>query len=254
MRLILKLSAMMSIKNSDKCLGYVLRAKPLLENSRLVDLFTREHGRLRVVARGQAIFNQRRKSSSKAALRQFQQFQINLKINSGLSNLRDYDEQPPFVILVGRALYGGLYLNELLIRLLPSGEPCGAVFEAYTAALDGVAATEEFEPVLRYFERVLLESMGYGIDWDVEAHGDTKIDPCVSYQFIADVGFQKSHATAFGAILGADILAIGQGRLESLALRRAAKHIMRAALAPHLGDRPLYTRELFAREASSAQV
>ena len=219
-----------------------------------MDLFTREHGRLHVVARGQATFNQRRQNLSKAALRPFQQLQINLKINSGLSHLQDYDEYPPCVIMAGRSLYGGLYLNELLMRLLPANEPYGAVFEAYGAALSGLAVTEDFEPVLRCFERVLLESIGYGIDWAFEAHSGVKIDPCMSYQFIADVGFQRSHAKASGVILGADILAIGRGCFELAAIRRVAKYIMRSALAPHLKGKPLYTRELFARKTPPDQV
>lgn len=235
---------MIVTKRTTECQGYVLRRKPMMETSLLVDLFTRQHGLLSAVAK-RSKCSKRGKPTATAQLQSFQELSLHLRIKPGLATLYEYSQQPPPRFLFGRALYVGFYMNELLMRLLVPGEAHASLFESYVLVLDALAAASDAEPVLRSFERVLLAAIGHGITWNTDAIDEQPIDPEASYLFVPESGFHKSNESTSNHIPGASIIAIDQGRLETAPLRRAAKNIMRAAFTPHLGSKPLYARTLF---------
>lgn len=227
------------------CSGYVLRCRPFMEGSRIVDLFIPEHGLISAINKGSRRLGRGKQVAVLAKFQLFQGFFLSLRIKTGMAVLRHCDLQPPPRLLTGKALYVGLYLNELLLRLLAVYEPKPILFEAYVAALDALVLTTDFEPVLRRFERLFLESIGYGITWHLDAADGTGIDPEARYSFIPNSGFYKSKTQRPDGIAGADILAIHAACFDVPRIRRIAKNIMRQALAPHLGEKPLQTRALF---------
>lgn len=233
-------------KGFERCLGYVLHRRKLLEKTQLVELFVLEHGRVTALLKASMEPTRKRKVAVAARLQPFQTFVLNVKLKtSGLSVLGGYDEVPPARHLSGHALYAGLYLNELIMRLLPLGEAAHSLFEVYTQSLDGLTQTDELEPVLRCFEKLLLEVIGYGINWHRETSQNAKIAAGKHYYFSASEGFCLASNPAAKTFSGDDIIAISEGSFHSAQIRHSAKHIMRAALAPHLGDKPLYSRTLF---------
>jgi DNA repair protein RecO (recombination protein O) len=152
--------------------------------------------------------------------------------------------------LPGNRLYAGFYANEILLRALPEADPQPLLYDAYRHLLqDLLDPAIAIEPPLRRFELTLLDELGYGIDFYHDAHSGESIRDGVNYTFVTEAGFiacSGSQIREQGNIYdGARLLQLGQGDLQSDASRVAAKHIMRQAMRPLLGDKPLQSRRLY---------
>lgn len=218
--------------------AYVLHRYPYGETSLLVDLFACCGGRLRVVARGA-----RRNRVGQL----FTELAVAWSGRRPLKTLVRAEPLPASPPLDGRALYLGFYLNELLLRLLPEGDPHPRLYQRYRALLATLATDAEPEPLLRRFELRLLEELGYGLVLDHTADGDP-VRNDADYRFVPGTGLivAGAHPIGGGATLpGAHLLAIAVDDYRDPAVRRGAKRLLRAALAEHLGARPLRSRALF---------
>ena len=133
--------------------AYVLHSRSFRETSLIVEAFTREHGRVAVVARGV----KSPKSRWRNALQPFRPLLLSWNQKSDLGTLTAADQVASPPALQGQALYCGLYLNELLMRLLHRGDPHAEVFERYRQVLAELASGVSPQPVLRIFEKHLLE-------------------------------------------------------------------------------------------------
>lgn len=216
--------------------AFVLHSRPYKETSALVDFLTAE-GRLRAVLRGA-----RGKSGSLA--RPFLALELELRGLGELKTVARLEAGGIPHLLSGDALFSGLYLNELLVRLLPAEDPHPALFEHYAATLAALAAGRPLEPLLRAFEWRLLDELGYGFALDQDRHGQP-IEPQGLYRWLADCGFEPVVQLQPGLFHGADLLAMNEADWQTPGVLAAAKRLMRQALAPHLGGRPLVSRELF---------
>lgn len=213
------------------------------DTSLVVEVFSGAHGRFPAVAKGA----RRAKSGAVALLQPFQPLWLSW---SGTGEVRTLTRSEcggrPFA-LAGERLYCGLYLNELLMRLLGRADPHVAVFAFYHAALAELAAGTEPEPVLRRFELQLLRELGYGVALDREAATGEPVTPTRRYRFAAELGLYQVTGTEASEISGETLLRLaGEAPLTSVQAREA-RDLTRALLAPHLGPRPLKTRELFRR-------
>ncbi|MGH8434567.1 MAG: DNA repair protein RecO, partial [Pseudomonas sp.] len=146
--------------------------------------------------------------------------------------------------LYGDALFSGLYLNELLIRLLPAEDPQPLLFEHYSATLAALAEGRPLEPLLRAFEWRLLDELGYGFTLTEDLAGQP-IAPDGLYRLQPDAGLEPVAQLQPGLFHGAELLAMADADWSASGALSAAKRLMRQALAPHLGGRPLVSRELF---------
>lgn len=146
--------------------------------------------------------------------------------------------------LDGNALFSGMYLNELLIRLLPAEDAHPAMFDHYAATLPALAAKRPLEPILRAFEWRLLSELGYGFALDQDIAGQP-IASTGLYRLLPDTGLEPVGQFQPGLFNGAELLAMAEADWEVPGALAAAKRLMRQALAPHLGGRPLVSRELF---------
>lgn len=216
----------------DATAAYVLHTRPYRETSLLVDLLTLEHGLVSVVARGA----RRPGSRLRASLQPFQLLQVGWQGRAELKNLSSAEATELGAMLQGRSLLCGLYLNELVQRLLRPFDPHPRLFVLFRYALNELKLANDIEGALRTFERQLLEQLGFALDCSslmadacYDWHADTGLRPCVAGQ-----GFPGAH-----------LLAIEQDCYDDPAVRRTAKHLMRVRLAALLGDRPLRSRELF---------
>ncbi len=215
---------------------YVLHSRAYRESSALVDFFTPQ-GRLRAVLRGA-----RGKAGTLA--RPFLPLEAEFRGRGELKNASRLEPAGIPNLLHGQALYSGLYLNELLIRLLPAEDPHPAVFDHYAATLPLLAAGRPIEPLLRAFEWRLLDELGYGFALDRDLSGQP-IEGAALYRLLPESGFERIDLLQPGAFQGADLLAMADADWSSPGALAAAKRLMRQALAPHLGGRPLVSRELF---------
>ena len=147
-------------------------------------------------------------------------------------------------LLTGEALFSGLYLNELLIRLLPAEVPHPEIFEHYALTLQALAQGRALEPLLRAFEWRLLDELGYGFALDRDRL-DQPIAAERLYRLQPDAGLEPVAQLQPGVFQGAELLAMAGADWAVPGALAAAKRLMRQALAPHLGGRPLVSRELF---------
>lgn len=217
-------------------LAYVLHSRAYRETSALVDFLTPQ-GRLRAVLR-----NARGKAGTLA--RPFVPLEVEFRGKSELKNVGRMESAGVAVWMVGDALFSGLYLNELLIRLLPSEDAHPNVFDHYAATLLALGEGRPIEPLLRSFEWRLLDDLGYGFALDTDIHGDP-VDPQGRYRLMVDAGLERVELLQPGLFQGVELLAMAQADWQAIGALAAAKRLMRQALAVHLGGRPLVSRELF---------
>ncbi|MDY0207385.1 MAG: DNA repair protein RecO [Pseudomonas sp.] len=223
-------------------LAFILHSRPYKETSALMDVFTPQ-GRLRAVLRGA-----RGKLGSVA--RPFSALDIELRGRSELKTISRIEPAGEFNFLQGQALFCAMYLNELLVRLLPLNDPQPVLFEHYRLSIQGLAHGLAFEPLLRTFEWRLLEQLGYGFSFTVDIHGQA-LDTQMLYRLLPKSGFEAVSLLQSGVFLGADILALSAADWQQPSILHTAKRLMRQALAAHLGGRPLMSRELFLAQKGS---
>ncbi len=142
----------------------------------------------------------------------------------------------------------GFYLNELLIRLLARDDPHLALFAGYgkgIAALTALAAKESPAPTLREFELTLLTELGYGLVLDHSVDDGQAIAADRLYHYVIDQGPLALAGADRGIPLqGSTLIGLQTGQLDAIG-QRQARTLIRAALAPQLGDRPLRSRDLY---------
>jgi DNA repair protein RecO (recombination protein O) len=156
--------------------------------------------------------------------------------------------------LYGEALYCGFYVNELLVRLLHRHDPHPGLHQAYRACLAALQPGAPHEIALRLFEKRLLAELGFGLVLDHDIGDNSPLAADAVYDYVPDRGpvriNPERHARYQGVrVRGASLMALAHEALENPATLRDAKALMRAALARHLGDKPLRSRELFRRPA-----
>jgi DNA repair protein RecO (recombination protein O) len=217
--------------------AFILHSRPYKESSALVDLFTLSHGRLRAVLR-----SARGKIGSLA--RPFVPLELELRGRGELKTVSRLEAAGQANLLEGDALFSGLYLNELLIRLLPAEAPHPQLFDHYQLTLQALAAKRPLEPLLRAFEWRLLDELGYGFALSVDLHGQPVASDGL-YRLVPDAGLEAVTQLQPGVFHGRELLAMADADWSQPTALAAAKRLMRQALAPHLGGRPLVSRELF---------
>lgn len=226
--------------------GYVLHTRPYRDSSLLVEFLSREMGRISLVAKGAK--GRRKKGGSVAALLQpFAPLSCSWVGRSELKTLTLCEALAPALQLTRTRLYSGLYLNELLVRLLHHEDPHQELYDNYELALGQLAGDLAEEMVLRPFEFRLLKDLGYGFDLSVDGLSGEPIADDNWYHYHQDYGLVLAADTRPDDRLpryrGRELMELEQGDFE--AARHCAKQLMRQVLAGHLGDKPLMSRELF---------
>jgi DNA repair protein RecO (recombination protein O) len=222
--------------------AFVLHRRDYSDTSLLLEVFTAEHGRLPLVAKGA-----KRPKSVGAAL--LQPFTPVLLAWSGRGEVRTLVRIEPAgrpVALVGNALYCGFYVNELLMRLLGRQDPHEVLFVFYQAVLEELASSQDLDRPLRRFELRLLGELGYQPVLDREADGQRPVHPDRFYVYKVEQGLlptlEPDHE---GAIRGETLRRLLNGEALVGSQIREARGFARCLLAPHLGERPLHSRALF---------
>lgn len=226
--------------------AYVLHRRPFQNSSLLVDFFTLDYGRVRVVARGA----RREKSRHRALLQLFTPVLLSCSGRGEVKTLNTVESQVAAISLQGERLFSGLYLNELLVRLLHQQVEHSDLYQAYQAALLALQGDVGIEVVLRRFEMQLLDELGYGLNLETDSHSHQAISAEQLYRFEPDVGFVAENPCAELAddpwlFTGEHLIALRRLELQSAAAAHAAKRLLRLAMQPHLGDKPLASRSLF---------
>jgi len=220
--------------------AYVLHTRSFRETSLIVEAFTREYGRTAVVARGAKSARSRWRN----VLQPFRPLLISWNQKTGLGTLTAADQVASPPPLQGQALYCGMYLNELLMRLLHRGDPHSEVFERYRQLLADLSAESPPQPLLRVFEKHLLEAIGYAMLLDQEYSSGVGINPNNWYVYKPDRGPVLHSGPGEGRVSGAALLALHSEDLHAEVLPEL-RMLMRKVVAYHLGGKPLASLSLF---------
>lgn len=228
--------------------GLVLHVRPYRETSAIVSLLTLNHGRVAVVARGlRAPRTGRRRENVSAVLQPFNQVRLSWTGRGSLGTLTAC-ESIRHVHLEGDSLAAGFYLLELVNRLIGEHEAVPSAFAAACWCLGAMQdRAEPIDLLLRRFEKVLLESLGYGVEFDRNAQSGETIEPEARYVLVEGLGFVPAPADGAGGFAGSDLLAIADGSFSGIGARRTAKRVFRDMLDALLGPRPLASRQLLVR-------
>lgn len=225
--------------------SYVLHSRPYRDSSVILEVFTAEQGRLSLVGKGA---RRRARGGSNAALLQpFVPLLLSFAGRGEMKNLTQVESADRPLALAGERLFSGLYVNELLMRLLHRHDPHPALFAAYSQALQDLASGEVVDPVLRRFEFRLLDDLGYSFDLDADGRTGERVQAEAWYHYHPDYGLVEREGVAEAgrpAYAGHELMLLSRGEYAGEA-RLAAKRLVRQALAAHLGDAPLKSRDLF---------
>ncbi len=222
--------------------SFVLHSYPWRETSLIVEMLSRDHGRVAMVAKGA----RRPMSALRGVLMAFQPLRVDWSGGGEVKTLVRAEWQGGQPLLQGRALLCGYYLNELLVRLSAREDPHPALFEAYAAALAELARARSPSPVLRRFELALLRELGYGIGLDVDADSGEPVDAGAHYLYIIEKGPVAAGADAADAraVSGRTLLDMARGEFERAETLQQSRDLLRRLIHHYLGGQPLESRRV----------
>lgn len=220
--------------------GYILHHRPWRDTSRILEVFTREHGRLTLFARAV------RGPAAKLApvLQPFRPLLLSFSGRGEAAHLAHAERADDCSTLPGAHLMAAFYLNELLLKLTTRHDPLPLLFDQYHATLGRLRSDAPLAPVLRVFEKRLLELLGYGLELESEASTGVPLEPGGYYHFRPAVGLTRADAASAGALAGGSLIELREERLSGSRALEDAHRLLQAALSACLEGRPLATREV----------
>lgn len=226
----------------------VLHQHDYRNSSLIVHFFIKDYGKISAVARGV----KQSKKNDYALLQPFQKIIVSLAGKNDLLNLKSIEQSSKSWSLTGKSLYCAYYLNELLLRLLPSHSDCQSIFELYFQILDLLdanvsQASLHYEASLRLFELKLLEFLGYGLNLSYEVDTGDSIETGKDYYYCIHSGPSLSvpdHGQ-YLSISGQTLNELANCKLCKQKTLQESKQLLKWALAEQLGDKPLKSREMF---------
>jgi len=220
--------------------AFVLHRRRFKNSSLIIELFSQTAGRVTVISKGAL----RQKNYLAGTLQPFIPLSVNYVGRSQIKTLVNAEENAPSIMLTGDKLYCGLYLNELLIRLIQKEISVEPLFKLYHHTLLQLLKSNKIDVVLRYFELGLLEALGYQLPLIYEADSQKKIMADNHYLFYLEQGALPCSADHQQKISGATLIALQEKTLEQSLHRQQAKQLLRTTLHHYLGYRHLKTKQL----------
>ncbi|MDO9052811.1 MAG: DNA repair protein RecO [Gallionella sp.] len=222
--------------------AFVLHSHPFRETSLLLDVYSREHGRLAIVARGA----RRPRSALRGVLMNFQPLLLSWFGKGEVRTLHSAEWQGGQPYLQGTALMCGFYLNELMINLLARDDAHEQLFDYYRATLIRLAHETDHAATLRCVEKHMLQELGYALQLETEAGSGKPVQADVVYRYAVEHGAVPDDGDARNGlpVMGKTLLAMSADEYSDPVAAQQSKQLMRMMLNHHLGGKILHTREL----------
>ena len=222
--------------------AYVLHTRAYRETSLLLEVFTRNFGRLTLLAKGIRTL----KSRQRTAMLRFSPLSIGWSGKGELPILAQSEHDGPVSLLSGRALVCGFYANELMIKLLHRHDPHTMLFDAYESLMSELRAGTNIEVGLRIFEKSLLRELGYALDLEREADGETRVKPEFSYRYVPSYGVVRADqpGNSEQTVSGHALLALAREEFQDPAWVGECKRLMRDIIREQLGTQKLQSRSM----------
>lgn len=222
--------------------AFLLHARPYRETSALLEMLTCDHGRVGLVYKGA-----KRSHKRAAALQPFWELDVSWSGRGELHTLTGLEVMSVARLATPRLKILGLYLNELIINLVPRGIPGEELYRSYESTLRALSSGADVEAWLRRFEFYLLQLSGYGPQLDFEAVSDRAINPDAHYHYDNERGPVLSPPGAVReqpVVSGRTLLALKNSDLPDAISVRESKQLLRGIIDYHLRGKPLISREI----------
>jgi DNA repair protein RecO (recombination protein O) len=225
--------------------AYVLHHRPYRDTSRILELFTRDHGRISVFARG-ARAARKTGASLVSTLQPFNRLLVSWTARSEAGQLTGAEFDGAVSIMPPDRLVSGFYLNELLLKLFARHDSHPDVFALYAQTIESLKRDVNPTRALRLFEKRLLDAIGYGLALQHEFASGQPVEPRAAYHYRLEQGAVRVQGVAESATIfsGAVLLALAHEDLDDPAMCAAARPLLRAALDRCLEGRELRTRQV----------
>ncbi|HQR04741.1 MAG: DNA repair protein RecO [Proteobacteria bacterium] len=221
--------------------AFLLHSRPYSETSLVLDVFSRDYGRVALLARGA----RRPRSALRGVLIGFQGLELGWFGGGEVKTLARAEWQGGQPLLAGRGLLLGYYLNELLVRLLPREDGHPLLFDAYASALAALAGGAGDAPELRRFEQILLREIGYGLSLAHDAEG-AAVDGQLRYRYLVERGpIPVRGDEGMPSLSGKTLLDMAADDYRDPCTQAESKGLMRQLLAHYLNGKPLQSRRVF---------
>ncbi|MEN1728043.1 MAG: DNA repair protein RecO [Pseudomonadota bacterium] len=222
---------------------WILHRRPWRESSLLLEVFSRDHGRIGLVGRGA----RGPRSPSRGLTEPFILLQCSWSRRGELGTLTGLEASGGRVPLQGQALWCGLYVNELILTLFERDDPSPELFDHYSACLPRLSNKDDQLIALRQIELSILATLGVLPDLSATADGDESVLPNRLYHVVPEAGLVPVSQRGSDVVAGrAALLLAGEltGDFDAQA-RRDARILTRRLIEHQLAGRTLKTRELF---------
>lgn len=221
--------------------AWLLHHRPFRDSSQILDILSRDHGRLAVVAKG----SRGAKSKLRGILRPFLPLQLSWVIRSDLGTLTGAEMDGAPISLAGDALLSGYYVNELILNLLHRHDPQPEIFLAYGKTIERLAGSQDVAPGLRAFELELLRMLGYALNLDHDTETQEPLGSQQQYEYRAEQGpVPVSDREGPMVFTGAELDAIRKQQFKDPAVLRNAGSLLRNVIAYHLDGKELKSRKV----------
>ncbi len=233
---------------------FVLHRRDFRNTSLILEVFSVNHGRVAMVAKGA----RRPKSRTNALLQVFQPLLISWTGKGDLHTLTQVEAAEYVKPLAGGSYASAYYLTELIFRLLKHADVHEELFTLYAKALTALRESEtNSQPIevgLRLFEKQLLQELGYGLVLDHDVNTGESIDPDYYYHYVFEHGpvICTENSVPNGPKLsGRSIIALNNETLDDTDCLHDCKRLMRSVLQGYIGDKPLQSRLLYNHRSMS---
>ena len=218
---------------------FLLHARSFGDTSIIADVFSESSGKISIMAKGA----KNPKSKFFGHLLPFSELKIMLTGKSEMKTLTQIDSNYISQSAKGpHDLYTYLYVNELMIRLLPKGLANAELYGLYSNFVNLARADAINETSLRIFELDLLDILGYGINFDTDMHENSEFKDTIIYSYKPERGFYTSNdsqgftADEISLIKNRDVQGIDKLKLKQLS---------EMAITACLDGRELSSRKFF---------
>lgn len=229
----------------DREAVFVLHRRAWRDTSLIIELMSREHGRIAGIARAA----RSAKSAFFGLTEPFRALEASWTRRGEMATLGSLEPSGPARRLSGRAMWCGLYANELLLRLTPRDDPDPEIFDAYARLLPELMIPTRQSNALRRFEMALLHALG--VAPDLATSGDSAEPVAAGMRYRVDpVAGPVPVPDHQAGVPGSVLLALANGQDIPQHDDAAALRLMRKLIDHQLDGRKLNTPAFFRENPS----
>lgn len=222
---------------------YILHRRDYRESSLILEILSREHGRVNLIAKGA----KRNKKQQGISYNLYQEYLMSWVSKSELGTLIDVELATIMTSMSPKQMMTGFYINEIILRLLHKHESHPELFDSYNKTIRELTDNNTDSVLIRYFEKILLQSLGYGVIFDQDLNTGNAIHAEDNYYYKLDFGptSNSQDSRAGVPVSGRTLIGLNNETLTDTKNKNEAKVLLRSLLNQYLGDKPLASRTLY---------